>query len=99
MTPNTGTLVGVAVISGSIACSNGPGDVELDVFVSQRIGRATVHGKGVDFFECSGTQSWSLRVESFDGLYVGGRAHVEADAFGPGAAFFSTDATVRLRGH
>ena len=38
VTPKTGE----AVISGSITCSNGPGSVELDVFVSQRIGRATV---------------------------------------------------------
>src|SRR5207247_8335923 len=95
VTPKTGE----AVISGSITCSNGPGSVGLDLFVSQRIGRAIVHGEGFDVFDCSGTQSWSLTVVPFDGLFVGGRAHVEADAFGPDDAFFFTDATMRLRGH
>ncbi len=95
VTPKTGE----AVISGSITCSNGPGSVELDIFVSQRIGRATVQGDGFDVFDCSGTQSWSLTVEPFNGLFVAGRAHVEADAFGPDDSFFFTDATVRLRGH
>ena len=95
VTPKTGE----AVISGSITCSNGPGSVELDVFVSQRIGRATVQGDGFDFFDCSGTQSWNITVEPFNGLLVAGRAHVEADAFGPDDSFFFTDATIRLRGH
>jgi hypothetical protein len=90
---------GDAVISGSITCSNGPGFVELDVFVSQRIGRALVEGDGFDFFECSGTQSWSIEVAPFNGLFVAGRAHAYADAFGPENEFFSTDAGVRLQGH
>lgn len=95
VTPRTGE----AIFSGSITCSNGPGFVELDIDVSQRIGRAIVHGEGFDEFECSGTQSWSLTVVPFDGLFVAGRAHVEAFAFGPDDSFFFTDATVRLRGH
>jgi hypothetical protein len=95
VTPKTGE----AVISGSITCSNGPGSVELDIFVSQRIGRATVQGDGFDFFDCSGTQSWSVTIVPFNGLLVAGRAHVEADAFGPDDSFFFTDATIRLRGH
>ena len=94
VTPKTGQ----AVISGSITCSNGPGFVELDIFVSQRIGRAIVHADGFDEFECSGTQPWSITVQPSDGLLVGGRAHVEADAFGPNDSFFFTEATVRLRG-
>jgi hypothetical protein len=95
VTPSTGE----AIISGSITCSNGPGFVELDIEVSQRIGRAIVHGEGFDEFECFGTQSWNLTVVPFDGLFVAGRAHVEAFAFGPDDSFFFTDATVRLRGH
>ena len=95
VTPKTGQ----AVISGSITCSNGPSFVELDIFVSQRIGRAIVHAEGFDEFECSGTQPWSITVEPSDGLLVSGRAHVEAEAFGPDDSFFFTDAMIRLRGH
>jgi len=89
---------GEATISGTITCSNGPGSVEVDVFLTQRIGRVLVQGGQFDDFECSGTQSWSITVVGGNGLFTGGRAHVDVRAFGPDDAFFSTDATVHLRG-
>jgi hypothetical protein len=94
VTPKTG----LAVISGTITCSNGPAFVELDVFVSQQIGpRATVTGSGFDGVECSGTDSWSVTVEPSLGRFVGGPAFVSAAAFGPNGEFIVTQATIRLR--
>ena len=90
---------GEATISGTITCSNGPGTVEIDVSLVQRIGRLLVQGSQFKDFECSGTQSWSITIAGFNGLFVGGRAQVDVRAFGEDDAFLSTDATVRLGGH
>ncbi len=97
-TGSVNARAGTVVINGTITCSGPVGTVGLDVFVTQRIGRFVVQGEGFDVIECSGQMSWSIDVEPFNGLFVGGHAHAFADAFSEESEL-STDSNVRLRGH
>ena len=95
---------GVATINGIVVCSGEPGLVEMDVHVSQRIGRKLVQGGPGDFIlieDCSGAVAWSVTIEPLNGLFVAGRAHVDALARrGPEeqSQQVFAEATVRLRG-
>lgn len=88
---------GVATISGTIECSNGPGQVFLEVDLRQRIGRSIARGFGFDSVECDGSQAWTITVTGDSGLFVAGRATAEVFADSEDDFLF-TEATVRLRG-
>jgi hypothetical protein len=94
------TQDGAAIISGTLACSPGVEFVQISVDVTQRVGRFTITGFGGDFFfGCPST--WTVTVESDQGLFRGGRVEVNALAFGCDAIDCAEDfasATVRLGG-
>jgi hypothetical protein len=76
VTPKTG----VATVRGTISCTNNAaffiaGELE------QRIGRVLLQGSFSTEGTCTApSSSWSAEVTAFNGLYVGGRATVTADA-------------------
>jgi hypothetical protein len=90
---------GVATISGTVTCSE-PAFVEVQGRMEQRVGRLLISGFFFTFVECTPpATAWSATVEGENGLFVAGRAHVEAFAFAPEeGAFAEASATVRLRG-
>jgi hypothetical protein len=90
---------GVATISGTVTCSE-PAFVEVQGRMQQRVGRLLITGFFFTFVECTPpATAWSATVEGENGLFVAGRAQVDAFAFAPEeGAFAEASATVRLRG-
>lgn len=80
------TPYGVATIRGTISCTNVQWR-EIDVTISQRVGRFVLRGGGYDFADdCSSSPTpWAIEVSSWDGKFAGGQAQVEVFAFGCGA--------------
>jgi hypothetical protein len=69
-------VTGSATVTGTVLCT-GVADVAfIDVQLSQNVGRvSTVTGFGETEFTCDGTtQTWSVEVFPFNGLFKGGRA-------------------------
>lgn len=67
---------GAATIRGTVTCTGGPADFSfIDVFVRQKVGRLFIDGEGfIEGFTCDGTtQSWSVDVFPFNGIFKGGR--------------------------
>jgi hypothetical protein len=98
----TGSVVpskGVATISGTVTCSQ-PASVGVEGRMEQRVGRLLIHGFFFAFVECtSPATAWSATVEGENGLFVAGRAQVDAFAFAfDEDVFAEASATVRLRG-
>jgi hypothetical protein len=98
----TGSVVpskGVATISGTVTCSQ-PASVGVEGRMEQRVGRLLIHGFFSAFVECTPpATAWSATVEGENGLFVAGRAQVDAFAFAfDEEAFAEASATVQLRG-
>jgi hypothetical protein len=98
----TGSVVpskGVATISGTVTCSQ-PASVGVEGRMEQRVGRLLINGFFFAFVECTPpATAWSATVEGENGLFVAGRAHVDAVAFAfDEDAFAEASATVQLRG-
>jgi hypothetical protein len=96
------TPYGTATISGTIACSGDVQFVEIDIDLSQRVGRFMIRGFGAQFDEsCPASPTpWSIDVTGDNGKFLGGAAQVNAFAFACGAFECANDfasATVRLR--
>jgi len=94
------TRNGAAIIRGTATCAGLP-EAEVDVTVSQRVGRKVIRGGAFTLVACTGTaQAWTIEVPGFDGKFAGGQAQVTLDSFGCGAvecASAHIDGTVRLR--
>ena len=94
------TTDGVAVITGTIACSPDTFFVSVSAEVVQRTGRFIVTGFGNTFlFDCG--SPWTIFAFSGDGAFHGGKVDVSAFAFACNAFVCSDDAasrTVRLGG-
>jgi hypothetical protein len=90
---------GVATISGTVTCSE-PALVEVQGRMEQRVGRLLITGFFSTFVECTPpATAWSATVEGENGLFVAGRAQVDAVAFAfEEGASAEASATVRLRG-
>ena len=72
---------GVATISGTVSCDDGA-FVSIELSIRQAVGRFAVSGFGYDERACDGTaQPWSLEVYPQDGLFKGGKVHVDAFAY------------------
>jgi hypothetical protein len=74
---------GSATVTGTVTCS---GDVvysEIDLSMTQSVGRVRINGFGfTNGFACDGTaQPWSVDVNGDNGLFKGGKAKVSVDAF------------------
>jgi hypothetical protein len=98
----TGSVVpskGVATISGTVTCSQ-PASVGVEGRMEQRVGRLLINGFFFAFVECTPpATAWSATVEGENGLFVAGRADVDAVAFAfDEDAFAEASATVQLRG-
>jgi hypothetical protein len=98
----TGSVVpskGVAAISGTVTCSQ-PASVGVEGRMEQRVGRLLINGFFFAFVECTPpATAWSATVEGENGLFVAGRADVDAVAFAfDEDAFAEASATVQLRG-
>lgn len=95
---------GSATISGTVTCTGAASFTEIDVQLTQTVGRFTISGFGgvPDAFVCDGTtQPWSVEVFGSNGLFKGGRAASVTTAFACGAFSCGEDSevtTVRLRG-
>jgi hypothetical protein len=74
---------GVATIRGTVTCSEGTVLSELDVELTQRVGRVLIRGfSGAKGSECGSTPTpWEARVTSEDGKFLGGQAQVRVFAF------------------
>jgi hypothetical protein len=74
---------GVATIRGTVTCSEGTVLSELDVELTQRVGRVLVRGfAGAKGSECGPTPTpWEAMVTSEDGKFLGGQAQVKIFAF------------------
>ncbi len=89
---------GVATLHMTVTCSDAGGFVFVDVVLRQRIGRRIVRGFGFAEIECAGTVPVAMEIQGENGLFVGGRATVEAFACSDEECL-EAFATVRLRGH
>jgi hypothetical protein len=97
-------LTGSATISGTLTCTGDAFFTEVDVQLTQSVGRFTVSGFGVAFDEqptCDGTvQPWSVEVIGSTGKFKGGHAASVTFAFACGSfdcGFDSEEQIVRLR--
>ena len=94
------TRSGNAIISGTATCSGLP-EVEVDVTLSQRVGRRIIRGGAFELVACTGAaEAWTFVVPGFDGKFAGGQAQVTVDSFGCGAiecASAHVEGVVRLR--
>ena len=95
---------GSATISGTISCSGDAFFAEVDVELTQNVGRFTITGYGyvyVDGSVCDGTaQPWSVEVLGSTGKFKGGKAAATASAYVCGnfdCAFDYAERMVRLR--
>jgi len=96
------TPYGTATIRGTITCSGDVQFVEINLDVSQRVGRFLIRGFGGQFDESCPTSPtpWSIDVTGDNGKFLGGAAQVNAFAFACGAFECADDfvsRTVRLR--
>ena len=74
---------GSATVSGTVTCNGSVQFAEIDLSMTQTVGRAKVNGFGsTNDVTCDGTsQRWSLVVSGETGLFRGGKAKVSVDAF------------------
>jgi hypothetical protein len=89
---------GVVTLRTTVTCSETGGFVFVDVTLRQRVGRRIIRGFGFAEIECAGTTLVTMEIEGENGLFVGGRATVEAFACSDEECL-EAFATVRLRGH
>jgi len=86
---------GVATFTGTFTCSGQADFIELDGFVSQRVGRFAINGyffDGRDGSACDGTtHPWSGSTDPSSGKFAGGKATVNVDLFA--CSFFCSDAS------
>jgi hypothetical protein len=90
---------GAARISGTLTCTGGD-FIDLEVDLTQRVGRIYIKGTGNNEFPCDGTMSWSMDVFGDNGRFSGGKAASAAISFSCGAVFCSdgfTQQTVALK--
>jgi hypothetical protein len=86
------TPYGTATISGTATCTNTNGSVEVDVLLSQTVGRFVIRGEAFAFVECSDSPTpWSIDVTSPDGKFLGGHAVVDAFSVGCGVVECADD--------
>jgi hypothetical protein len=82
-------VTGSATISGTLTCSGEAFFTEVDVQLTQNVGRFTISGFGGIFSEgpvCDGTaQPWSVEVFGQTGKFKGGRAVAVTFAFACGS--------------
>lgn len=97
-------ITGSATISGTLTCTGDAFFTEVDVQLTQNVGRFSVSGYGSIFSEpavCDGTaQPWSVEVIGSNGKFKGGRAASVTFAFACGlfdCGFDSEEQIVRLR--
>jgi hypothetical protein len=92
---------GVATVTGTISCSVPADFAEVDVSLSEPIGRFIIRGFGFASPACDATPAtWSADVVGGNGTYGSGRATADVTAFactGPSCDFDSVSASVRLR--
>ena len=92
---------GLVTVGGTITCSSAADSSEVDVSVSQNVGRFTIHGFGFTDQACGPSPTpWSAVVSGDNGTFSGTKVSVSASAFACNA-FSCGDAsisgTVRLR--
>jgi len=102
----TGTfnkVSGSATVSGTITCTGDADFAEVDIQLTQNVGRFTIRGFGSFFGEaiCDGTaQPWSAEVFGDNGKFKGGRAVSVAFGFACNqfeCGFDEVDSIVKLR--
>ncbi len=77
---------GVATIQGTVTCQNTDGQLGLDAFLTQPVGKRSINGGAFGDFTCSSTPtSWSIEIPGEDGKFFGGKTTVDvfAGACGP----------------
>jgi hypothetical protein len=89
---------GVVTLRTTVTCSETGGFVFVDVTLHQRVGRRIIRGFGFAEVECTGTTPVTIEVEGENGLFVGGRATVEAFACSEDGCLEALT-TLRMRGH
>ncbi|HEX8780894.1 MAG TPA: DUF6299 family protein, partial [Nocardioides sp.] len=89
---------GVVTLRTTVTCSETGGFVFVEASLRQRVGRRIIRGFGFAEIECAGPTPVTLEVEGENGLFVAGRATVEAVACSDEECLEAT-ATVRMRGH
>ncbi len=92
---------GIAVVTGTVTCSGGSGEVYLDAFARQRIGRVYISDRSSKSLVCDGETPWRMRFRSYEGLFTGGRLEVSPATFwraGNGGYVEGATATVMLHG-
>ncbi|MDQ1447820.1 MAG: hypothetical protein QOC79_791 [Actinomycetota bacterium] len=99
-----GTVVsktGVVTVRGTVTC-NLPADVFVDVYIEQRAGRVLLDGEAfTEDIPCNGTTPWSATGQAYSGIFKGGSAQVDANAFGssgPQNAYAEVFGTIKLAG-
>jgi hypothetical protein len=94
---------GSATISGTVLCTGVALYTEIDVQLSQTVGRFKILGSGgvPGAFVCDGTaQPWSVEVIGITGKFKGGRVASVSDAYACGfsdCGFAEVDQTIKLR--
>jgi hypothetical protein len=88
---------GSATVHGTITCTGSPEFSFIDVTMRQKVGRLFIDGEGfIEGFACDGsTQTWSVDIFPFNGIFKGGRTATvtfasACDAFQCGDGFAET---------
>jgi hypothetical protein len=90
---------GAARITGTLTCTGGD-FVDLEVDLTQRVGRIYIKGSSDNEFPCDGTARWAIDVFGDNGRFSGGKAVSAAISFSCGVVFCSdgfTQQTVALK--
>jgi hypothetical protein len=77
------TTSGIVTVSGTVACSSTVDFGEVDVFLSQAVGRFTIQGQGfADMSGCGPSPiGWTAEVIGQNGRFSGGSISANVDAF------------------
>ena len=90
---------GEATIYGTVTCSE-PTMLGIDSWLRQRSGRLYIDGWGFTEVQCDGTATWEITIADANGLFTGGKADAQVNAFSfdqPDAYAFA-EQTVQLTG-
>ena len=87
---------GVATITGTLTCSGGD-VVDLEVDLTQAVGRFSISGSGFDEVACT-NQAWAIQVVGSNGKFAGGKSASATSSFSCGTVFCSdTFATTKVK--
>jgi hypothetical protein len=80
---------GTATITGTVSCS-GADVVDLEVDLTQAVGRISITGSGFSEVACASNVHWAVQVTGSNGKFAGGKSASATSSFSCGPIFCSS---------